>query len=921
MPIETNPIANRQWGCSTKTKPTDIQLAHKANKTKKKKKKKTTKSTQSSEASSKSSAGNSKSASRRRTSKVTRSSRQPGKPSGTRNLPDLQTLKPLVASKVYKACPPSRFKFKDTRKFKLSHEIIAQDRAVRAINVGLGIRKPGYNIYVAGIQGTGKTSVMKAFLERWSGNATTPCDWIYVTNFNETENPRAIELRSGTAREFRRRMESLIKALRERIPAALQSEDYENAVNAYLSASNERKSKLYTDLEKRAKSMDFTIKSTRMGIETIPIFDGRALTEKEYGKLNDGDRTVIEDRRSELEPEVLDFARQVRSIETETSEYVEKLRSNLGLEVIGEAIAPLQKDYEDCPELITYLGEVKEHINDNLLDFVDDDENQPGPELAFAAPEERDPFRKYRVNIFIDNKQTAGAPVIIETNPTYYNLFGRIDKNVEHGMYLTDFTMIKSGAVHRANGGYLVLNAMDIFKTASIWDTLKRILKNRRGFIEDMGEQYSLLPTSGLRPEPIPLDLKVILIGNGEIYHMLYDYDEDFHKIFKIKADFDYKMPRTPKNVTAYASFVATRARVEELLPYDPSGVAAVVEYGSRLVEDQRFLSTRFGEIKDLTIEADFIARELNETLVDRRHVEQALEQKFYRLNLPEEQLLEMIKSEDILLSVSGTKVGQVNGLAVYDMGDYSFGKIGRITCTISTSEEGVLNIERATKLSGKIHDKGVYILSGFLNAVLAKDRRIAYSASVCFEQSYGLIDGDSATVAELVAILSAMSETPVFQSVAMTGSLDQFGQVQPVGGINEKVEGFYKTCELIGKDGPFRVLIPHQNSENLMLQKGIREAVEDGKLEVIPIKSINDAFEAATGVALGFKNVTDETFAKNSALDIIQRRLDALHDEHVEEEKEINEPTAYKAAKSKPASTDKDRQPKGKKRASGSGR
>lgn len=813
-----------------------------------------------------------------------------------------QVPKPIDVDAAFRHCRPSSFKFKDTSHFGKSHDIISQDRAVRAINMGLGIRKPGYNIYVAGIQGTGKTSVIRTFLEKWSGNSEKPVDWIYVHDFNDQETPKAVALEAGGGRKLKKVMETLVKNLREVIPLALQSEDYENAVNAYISASNERKAKLYADLERLAKSMDFTIKSTRMGIETIPIVDGRSLTEKEYGKLGDKDRESIEDRRSQLEPEVLDFARKVRSIEQETSEYVESLRSDLGQQLVGRELDPLLDEYKESATITGYLQEVKEHILENLLDFVETD-GEEGKEDPFAPPE-RDRFRKYKVNVFVDNTNVQGAPVIIESNPTYYNLFGRIEKNVEHGMYLTDFTMVKAGAVHRANGGYLVLNAMDVFKTPGIWDTLKRVLKNRLGFIEDMGEQYSLLPTSGLRPVPIPLDVKVIIIGNDEIYHILHDQDEDFHKIFKIKADFDSKMPRNDETINAYASFIATRTQVENLLPFNKEGVAAVVEFGSRLVEDQRFLSTQFGEIKDLTIESDYIAREQGAEEVTRDHVEEALDLKFHRLNLVEEQLLDMVRHEDILLSVDGERIGQVNGLAVYDMGDYSFGKIGRITCTISTADEGVLNIERASKLSGKIHDKGVFILTGFISAILAKGKSLGVAASVCFEQSYGMIDGDSATVAELVAILSAMAGIPVRQGFAMTGSLNQFGDVQPVGGINEKVEGYYKTCKLIGKSNKYNVLIPHQNVPNLMLHEDVRIAIDKGIFKIYPIRSINDAFELATGVPLGFIDVHQETFAEGTALKMIQDRLSTLTKKNGDEAKSTSEapavktPTRSKAAK-----------------------
>ncbi|MCX6125188.1 MAG: AAA family ATPase, partial [Proteobacteria bacterium] len=647
------------------------------------------------------------------TKKPTKKSVKKASNAPVRSVKGVRLPEPLHFEKVYRECDTEIFKFATTAKIGESHEFISQDRAVRAINMGLGIRKPGYNIYVAGAQGTGKTSVIKTFLERWSRNAEVPDDWIYVYNFQHSEVPRAISLPAGEGKKFKKGMEALVKALRAEIPMALQSEDYENAVNAYLSASADRKAKLFSDLEKRAKSLDFQVKSTRMGIETIPVVEGRVLSEKEYAKLADELREGIEDRRAQIEPEVLDFARKVRAIDTETREYVERLRSELGRHVVTVHIDPLLEEYKSNKGIVDYLEQVRDHVLEHLMEFVETEEpsagqGQPPPEMdILGLHEERDRFVRYHVNVFVDNTNNKGAPVIIETNPTYYNLFGKIEKNVEHGMYLTDFTMIKPGAIHCANGGYLVLNAMDIFKTGSIWDTLKRVLKNRLGFIEDMGEQYSLLPTSGLRPAPIPLDLKVIMIGNDEIYHVLHGMDEDFSKIFKIKAHFDDKMDRSRGNIDHYVDFIATRSDKEDLLSFDRSGVAAVVEYGSRLVDDQRHLSTQFGTLKDLTIEADYIAREQNAKVVKRSHVEDALNQRFYRVNLVEEQMEEMVKNEDLLLSIDGEEVGQVNGLAVYDMGDYSFGKVSRITCAVSMSRDGIVNIERAAKMSGRIHDKG----------------------------------------------------------------------------------------------------------------------------------------------------------------------------------------------------------------------
>ena len=784
----------------------------------------------------------------------------------------------LTAEQTFMTCSNSQFKFKSTKNIKTSHEIIAQERAIAAINMGLGIRRPGYNIYVAGIQGTGKTSVIRQFLEQWAKKSPPPNDWVYIYNFNAPECPRAIELPRGQGRVFKKKMEQTIKAFKSEIPSALQSEDYENTINSYLSAANERKSKLFSELEKLGRSMDFVIKSTRMGIETIPVVDGRALTDKEYNKLSEATRLKIEGQRTKLEPEVLDFARKVRAIEEETKEYVETLRRDIGNKIISKHIDPLLEEFTKEAELIEYLNGVKENIIENLMVFIDENNKE---EEEFD--DKYDHFTPYKVNVFVDNSQTVNAPVIIESNPTYYNLFGKVEKNVEHGVYRTDLTMIKNGSIHLANGGYLVINILDIFRNPQIWDVLKRVLRNRKAFIEDMGEHYSMLPTSGLRPAPIPLDLKVILIGTDDIYHILYHEDEEFHKIFKIKADFDFKMERTQTNTENYVKFIATRTKLEDLLPFDPSGIAAVIEYSSRLVEDQKQLSTQFGEIKDLTIEADFIAREKDSEIVKREFVEEALHRKYARLDLQEQNLLEAVQNGDIMITVEGARVGQINALAVYDYGDYSFGKVGRVTCTTSIRDSGIINIERSSHLSGRIHDKGVLILSGFIHSLLAKEYELGLSASICFEQSYGLIDGDSASCAELLSILSAMSGIPILQHFAITGSVNQMGEIQPIGGVNEKVEGFYKVCQTLGKKRDFGCIIPHQNVRNLMLRKDVRDAVAQGRFKIYPVSHVWQAFELITGKPLGIRDVHETpAYREGSALATIHKKLEKLREEEL---------------------------------------
>ncbi len=794
-----------------------------------------------------------------------------------------KSVRKLTVAEAFKACQSSDLNFTTTKEIKESNDFIAQDRAVRAINLGLGIRKPGYNIYASGEAGTGKTSVIKRFLEKWSAKSPTPNDLVYIYNFDHPECPLAIELEPGEARRFRKRMDKIIRDLKVEIPKAFQGEDYENAVNTYITSANDRKARLFSELEKYARSMHFAVKSTRAGIETIPEIDGTPITEKDYGLLDESQRDDIELRRAKVEPEVLDFARKVRSIEAETKEYVRTLRLDIGRAVVSEVLKPVIDEYaeKNCTKVVDHLERTREHIIENLVDFIEIDEEEEEDVEVYGA-EGRDPLKKYRVNVFVDNSTIDGAPVVIETNPTYYNLFGKIEKNVEHGVYQTDFLMIQNGAIHRANGGYLVLSVVDIFRTPAIWETLKRVLRNQSAFIEDMGEQYSLLPTSGVRPQPIPLDVKVILIGNDEIYHLLFEEDEEFRKIFKIKADFDYKMTRNSENISEFVSFISTRIKKEGLLEFDRSAVARIIEHSSRLVEDQRYLSTRFGELKDLVIQADFLAQEEASKIVRRKHVEDALSEMHHRLNLYEEHVLEVVGRGEIILSTSGKAVGQINGLTVYDLGDHSFGKICRITCTTAMTDDGIINVERASRLSGKSHDKGIMILSGFLMAVLSKYRSSGISASLCFEQSYGPIDGDSASAAELLAVVSALAEIPIHQSFALTGSMNQMGEMQPIGGVNEKIEGFYKICKMTGKgDGPYTVVIPRQNVENLMLHAEVLDAMRAGFLQIYAVTYVWEAWELLTGVSMGISSINDNHFSPGSAFELIEKKIKRIEAEN----------------------------------------
>ena len=787
-----------------------------------------------------------------------------------------RNFRKLNSDEVFRSCSIAE-KEVSARKSKEPHyEIISQARAVRAIDVGLGVVKPGYNIYVAGVQGTGKTSVIRSFLQKSAKKQKTPGDWVYVYNFKNPENPHSFELGTGLAKRFKKSMDSLIDTLAEEVPDALQSEEYENNVNSTVNSSNEKKTKLFSELEKTAKAMNFGVKSTRMGIVTVPIIDGKPLSEKEYGDLSDEQKEKIEAERNTLEPEVLDFARKVRAIEQETKDKLEELRSEIGDYVVSNAMAPLHKEYKSSKTIIGHLKEVKDHILENLEDFASEDEEDSDEKepAALSHMKKGDPYQTYRVNVFVDNTETKGAPIVIETNPTFYNLFGKIEKNIEYGIYTTDFKMIKAGALAKANGGYLVLNALDVLRTPQVWETLKRVLKNRLLYIEDLGEQYSILPTSGLRPEPLPLNVKIVLIGSDYIYRMLFQFDEDFNKIFKIKADFDDHMARNERNISDYIDFVTTRTQVESLLPCSSGAIEAIVEYSSRLVDDQDKLTTRFSVIKDLTIEADFIATERKSKKIEREHVEMAIEERYTRSALVEDHMHEMIERGDILISTSSRRIGEVNGLAVYSLGDVAFGLPSRITCRTYQGKPGITNIERDASLSGRIHNKGVSILTSWINATFARKHPVHLAATICFEQNYSGVDGDSATLAELVLILSTIGEIPLDQSIAVTGSVNQFGEVQPVGGINEKVEGFFRVCKMKGLTGRQGAIIPIQNMKHLMLNAQTREAVGKGLFHVWPVSRVEEAFELMTGLESGQWEEEKKRFTPGSAFEAIAKIL-----------------------------------------------
>ncbi|MGQ9630463.1 MAG: Lon protease family protein [bacterium] len=784
----------------------------------------------------------------------------------------------VPVEKLRRICDPDEFDFETTEEVEGVKGIIGQSRAVEAIKFGLGIKSQGYNIYVAGMPGTGKTFTVKSFLEEIARREPTASDWCYVYNFHNPYKPKALRLPPGKGTELERDMRELVDTLRDEIPRAFESEDYDKQSDAIIREFRTRRDKLISSLEEKARESGFVLQNTQIGLMTIPVVGGKPIGEEEYEALDEEAKREIMRRKDSLQEEIEDAMREASLIEREARRRVRELDRDVARFAVGYAIDEIENKYKNFPKVVEYLEAVREDIVQHVEDFKSPSGAQQPPPASPQIPQET-PFTKYKINVLVSNAGMEHAPVVIESNPTYANLFGKIERRAQLGALVTDFTMIKPGSLHRANGGYLVLNIQDILKNPLSWDGLKRTIKDKEIKIEDVAEQYTSITTEGLKPEPIPLDVKIIIIGDPHTYHLFYNFDDDFREMFKVRADFDVWMDRSPANLREYASFISERCREENLKHFHKSGVAKVIEYSSRMVEDQEKLSTKFGEIADLLREASFWASESNSRYVMAEHVEKAIEKKIYRSNLVEENIRDMIARRNIFIDTEGEVVGQVNGLAVYDVGDFSFGKPSRITANIYMGRDGVIDIERESKLGGNIHTKGVMILSGYLGWKYAQDKPLSLSARICFEQSYEGVDGDSASSTELYALISSLSGLPIKQSIAVTGSVNQKGELQPIGGVNEKIEGFFEICKLRGLTGDQGVIIPKANVKNLMLKPEVIEAVRGGKFHIYPVETIDEGIEILTGVPAG-RRLEDGSFEEGSVSARVDSYLRKLAEE-----------------------------------------
>jgi lon-related putative ATP-dependent protease len=753
--------------------------------------------------------------------------------------------------------------------------IIGQERATRSLDFGLGIRELGFNIYVAGLHGTGRTTAVKRFLKEVAKQEPVPRDCCYVNNFREPYRPRALRLPPGRAKELQADMKDLVEGAQRELSRAFESDEYALKKEQTVKAIQQQRDELFVGINERARKEGFMIQPTPIGLLTIPLREGKPLSEEEFHALSSEDQKEISQKQQELQAELKTAIRQTRGLEKSVRDELRKLDQEVALYVLEPLVEDLKEKCQDLPEVMAYLEEARDDILENLSQFRAEQEAKPS--LPFPVPGARElPFRKYEVNVLVDNSELEGAPVVTELNPTYNNLFGRIEKEAQFGALITDFTMIREGSLHRANGGYLVLPSEEVLRNIFSWDSLKRALRNKEIVIEEAGERLGFMTSKSLRPQPIPLDVKVVLIGQPMLYHLLHALDEDFSELFKVKADFDTRMDRTEENVRDYAAFVCTVCEEENLNHLDSSALAKVVEHGSRLAEDQEKLSTRFGEIADIIREASFYASQEEATYVSAAHIRKAIEEKFYRSSLLQERIVEMIKRRTLMIDVTGESVGQVNGLSVTSLGDISFGRPNRITASIGLGREGLIDIEREAKLGGPIHTKGVMILAGYLADKYAEDKPISLSGRLVFEQSYSGVEGDSASSTELHALLSSLSGLPAKQSIAVTGSVNQKGDVQAIGGVNEKIEGFLEVCKVKGLTGEQGVMIPESNVKNLMLKEEVVEAVKEEKFHIWPVETIDEGIEILTGVKAGQRGV-DGTFEAGTVNYLVDKRLREL--------------------------------------------
>jgi lon-related putative ATP-dependent protease len=778
-------------------------------------------------------------------------------------------------------CNLEKTDFSSTDDLVASDKILGQERALKALEIGLDMEYLGYNLFITGKPGTGRsTSIKKLLLNRARKNIIFD-DKCYVHNFKDPDIPRAISLPSGQGNIFKNDMESLVDTLKKHIPLLLESEKYQKSKDSLTETFKDKQQSLVKDFEDKVKAENFTIVQIQIGPYTrpdiFPLIDNKPTNLENLeklageGKFSQEQLEKIRKKHQELSHEITLVSKKINLLQKDFARELTELETKTITPLVEEETNEIMKKYQN-DAINTYLEEVKKNVLENISRFQEKTE-QPPAIPGLKLPQVVDTFVEFSVNVVVDNSDTKTSPVIIETRPTYKNLFGIIERRLDRtGYWVTDFTKIKAGSLLKANGGFLVLNALDVLLEPGVWPSLKRTLLNQ--MIEpETYDPFPMFSTSALKPEPIECNVKVAMIGDPFLYQLLYLKDPDFEKIFKIKADFDTVTENNDHNIYQYCCFIKQLCEREKLLPFDRSGIEAVIEYIVRLAGRKNKLSTHFNNLVDLLREADYWAKKDDQKIIKKTHVNTAIEEKIERLNLIENKIQELIEQGTLMIDTEGSVIGQVNGLSVYDLGEYSFGKPTRITARTSLGRAGIINIERESDLSGKTHNKGVLILSGYLRSKYAQDKPLTISASICFEQSYSGIEGDSASSTEAYALISSITGLPIRQDIAVTGSVNQKGEIQPIGGVNQKIEGFFDVCRAKGLTGTQGVIIPELNIPDLMLREDVVKTISEGKFHIYPVQTIDQGIEILTGIKAGKRKI-DNTFEEDSVNYLVDKNL-----------------------------------------------
>ncbi len=763
-------------------------------------------------------------------------------------------MKKLTPKDLCRTTDESALTFKATSELPSLKQVIGQERAVRALQFGLELLAPGYNVFVGGLPGTGKSTIVKNLVKKFAATKPEPLDWILVFNFRDEYHPRVFSLPAGQGLKFTKQMKRLISSLSTDLPKVFKGELYAKRKKEITAEFDTGREEIIAGVNVAAAEEDIQLTLGQEGFQTIPLKDGEPMSEEDFSALSEKEQTNLNGRISTIQELLRRALRDMAELEEEREDVVENLQEKIALDSVEHRIGRLLENYSEYPGIIEYLENVRDDIAEHVKEFTGM-ETSNGDDEASPQQIQKALLQRYKVNLLVDNCRQKGAPVIFDTNPSYYNLFGRIDKKAFMGAWYSDFTMITAGALLKANGGFLILDIQSVLQNAHVWEPLKRALKNKSLQIEDVNEQFGFSSTTSLRPEPIPLDLNVVLLGRSDYFHYLQEVDDAFNKTFRVRADFDYEVTRTAENEHLLCQFIARVCREDKLPHFTSQAATQIIVYSSRLAGDKGKLSLQFGTLVGLITESAYWARKQRNRQVQKDDVRQAIKEKRFRGSLYEEKVWDNIKNETLLIDVAGERVGQINGLAVYSMGDNSFGKPSRITATTYMGEPGIIAVEREAKLSGKTYDKGNLIINGYLGQTFAQNFPLSVAVTLTFEQSYGWIDGYSASSTEIYAILSALSGFPIKQGIAVTGSVNQWGEIQAIGGVNEKVEGFFHLCDLRGLTGEQGVIIPESNVDHLMIMPNIQAAVKNRKFNIWSVSTIAEGIELLTGVKAGSLN------------------------------------------------------------------